>query len=112
MASKKLKLVSAANTTPVSIQQLGGNLKGLIAVNTNAAIRYMKFYDSTDAPAVGTTVPVLTVQIPASGSASPVLSPDGVGFKSSMWVAFTVNAADSDNTAVGAGDVITTIAYD
>jgi hypothetical protein len=112
MASKKLKITSAANTTPILIQQLGGNLKGLIADNNNAAARFAKFFDSTDTPTVGTTVPFLTVRLPATSTAAPIFPADGMGTKGSLWVAFTVNAADSDNTAVGAGDVLATVSYD
>lgn len=112
MASKKLRLNSAATLNLTQVQQLGGNVKGLIAVNTNAAARFLKFYDSTDTPVVGTTVPALTVQLPAASMTAPQFPADGFGFKSSIWLALTVNAVDTDATAVGAGDVLLTVGYD
>lgn len=111
MSSMKLKVTSAANTTPIRVKQQGGNLRGFAAINTNAAIRYLKFYDSPSAVVVGTTVPVLTIQLPAS-SMTTLLPTDGVSFSQSLDLAFTVNVADNDNTAVGAGDVIMTVFYE
>lgn len=111
MSSMKFKVTSAANTTPILVKQQGGNLTGLVAINTNAAIRYLKFYDSSDAAVVGTTVPVITIQLPAS-SQTTLLPMDGIAFRQSLYLAFTVNVADTDNTAVGAGDVIMTVFYE
>jgi hypothetical protein len=106
MSAKKFRQVSAATTNLQQIQPYGANLKGALIINTNAAIRYVKLYDTTDAPVVGTTVPALTIQIPLSGQLALTWS-DGVNFGHSMWMATTVNAVDSDATAVGAGDLIT-----
>ena len=112
MASKKFRINSAASLNLTQVQQLGGNLKGVIAVNTNVAARFLKFYDSTDIPVVGTTVPALTVQLAPSAMTSPQFPADGLGFKSSLWVAMTGGVADTDVAAIGAGDVLVTIGYD
>lgn len=111
MSSKKLKITSAAGTNLTAVQQLGGNLRGLVAVNTNAAIRFIKFYDVTDQITVGTTVPVLTVQLAASSMTS-IFPSDGINFKLGISLAMTVSAADSASDAVGAGDVIATVLYE
>lgn len=111
MSSKKLKRTSTADTNLTTVQQLGGNLRGIIAVNTNAAARYVKFYDSTDAVTVGTTVPAITFALPASGGfvAFPT---DGINFKLGIVMAMTTGATDTDTGALGAGDVILTVLYE
>lgn len=106
MSAFKFRQVSAASTNLAPIKGYAANLKGALIINTNAAARYVKLYDSTDAPTVGTTVPAITIQIPASSQLA-LTWPDGVNFGHSMWMATTVNAVDSDSTAVGAGDLIT-----
>jgi hypothetical protein len=104
----KFRQVSAASTNLAEVKNYGGNLTGGLIINTNAAARFVKLYDSTDTPVVGTTVPALTIEIPASSQIDLVMpAQGGVNFSHSMWMATTVNAVDSDATAVGAGDLIT-----
>jgi len=104
MSAMKFRLVSLATINLNPVKQYGANLKGALLINTNAAARYVKLYESTDAPAVGTTVPALTIEVPAS-SQVPLAWPDGINFSKTMWVATTTGVADSDSTAVGAGDL-------
>jgi hypothetical protein len=100
----KFRLVSLATTNLNPVKQYGANLKGALLINTNAAARYVKLYESTDAPVVGTTKPAITIEVPAS-SQVPLTWPDGVNFSQTMWVATTTGVADGDSTAVGAGDL-------
>ncbi len=111
MSAMKFRQVSQATTNLAEVKAYGANLKGALIINTNAAIRYVKLYDSTDSPTVGTTVPALTIEVPASGQLF-LAWPDGVNFGHSMWMATTDNVADSDSTAVGAGDLITQLFYE
>lgn len=104
MSAMKFRLVSAASTNLAIVKTQVANLKGALIINTNAAARYVKLYASTDTPVVGTTVPWMTILVPAS-SQLPLAWPDGVNFPQTMWMATTVNVADSDATAVGAGDL-------
>ena len=111
MASKKFRLNSAASTNLTKIQDMGANMRGILAINTNAAARFLKFYDSVDPPTVGTTVPALTVQMPATAM-TQLFPTDAVAWKNALWIATTVNAADSDATAVGAGDLLVSVFYE
>lgn len=106
MSSMKFRQISAAMTNLQQVKIGTANLKGALIINTNAAARFVKLYDSTDAPVVGTTVPAVTIEIPASGFYSQNWN-DGINFSHTIWMATTVNAVDSDATAVGAGDLIT-----
>jgi len=111
MSSKKLKRTSTADVNLATVQQLGGNLRGIIAVNTNAAARYLKFYDKADPVVVGTDVPAITFALPAS-SGFTAFPTDGINFKLGIVMAMTVNAVDTDNTGVGAGDIILTVLFE
>lgn len=106
MSATKFRQVSVASTNLARVKVLGANLTGALIINTNAAARYVKLYDSTDTPVVGTTVPALTIEVPASSQLA-LSWPDGVSFGHTMWMATTDNVADSDATEVGAGDLIT-----
>lgn len=106
MSATKFRQVSAATTNLARVKLYATNLKGALIINTNAAARYVKLYDSTDAPVVGTTVPSLTIQIPASSQLALTWA-DGVNFSATMWMSTTTGVADSDATAVGAGDLVT-----
>lgn len=119
MSANIFRQVSAASTNLTRIKQFGANLIGGIIINTNAAIRYVKLYwflpggpqypnsNSGDTPTVGTTPVSLTLEIPASGQLVLDQVAQGVSMKGDLWMATTVNAVDSDATAVGAGDLIT-----
>lgn len=106
MSSMKFRQVSAATTNVARVKAIGANLTGALILNTNAAARYVKLYDQTDAPVVGTDVPALTIEVPAS-SQLPLSWPNGVSFARTMWMATTTGVADNDATAVGAGDLYT-----
>ncbi len=102
-----------ANTTPQAPDGSGAvavSLCGCTITNTAAAARSVKFYDLAAAPTVGTTVPKRTVTV-AAGSSLTIDFIRGKFFKAGLWVAVTVNAADTDNTAPTAGDVLLTVDY-
>jgi hypothetical protein len=60
------RLISAASTNGTSLKASAGTLYVLYAINTNAAVRYIKFYNKASAPTVGTDTPVATFAVPAS----------------------------------------------
>ena len=105
------KLISAATTNATSVSATANTLLyGYYISNTNAAVRYVKFYNKASAPTVGTDVPVLTLAIPASGAAN-VSFPAGVNFTTGLAFATTTGAADTDTAAVAATEVIVNLAY-
>lgn len=110
MAARPYFLLSAAT---VNFTYLGNaNLVGGYVINTNAAIRYLKFYSAIDAkgtpPVVGTAVPFLTLLCTASvGTTLSAILPHMQGLQSSgpLWMATTTGVAFSDTATVGAGDL-------
>lgn len=100
-----------------NLRQIPGSAQKLIGaslINTAATPFYVKFWwfepNGSTGPTVGTTTPDFVIQVPASdpttgsaGSISPSW-PAGIlnGF-TPLWVACVTGSADSDNTAVAAG---------
>ena len=98
-------LNSAATTNPTAIKVSAGTLYNIGASNTGAAAAYVKLYNKASAPTVGTDIPVLTLVVPAGGSAAFGLGTLGHRFTTGIGMAITNLAADSDTTAVAAGQV-------
>ena len=109
MAARPFFLLSAATTNFTLLRNT--NLAGGYVINTNAAIRYLKFFNASQGgtvPVVGTTVPFLTVQCVASGATTlDACVPDWEALQSSgpLWIATTTGIAFSDTAAVGAADL-------
>jgi hypothetical protein len=85
----------------------------IYASNTNASARWLKLYDATAAnTTVGTTTPVATFYLPASG-ANPVKLDTQVGlrFATALSAAATTGVADNDTGAPGANEVVVVIGY-
>ena len=104
-------LSSAATTNATSVKTTAGNLYSVTASNVGAAAAFLKVFNLATAPTVGTSVPFLTIPIPASGV---VNVPFGAqGFRMSTGIAFSITnlVADSDTTAIAAAQVKVAIAY-
>lgn len=121
MASTPFKLTAANSTNLTKLKDIGsGVLKSVDAINTTAAAVFLKFYwfpfnASAAAPTVGTTVPDLTIEIPALGTTTGNVNRDwsaGLSKAGVLWFAITNLVADSDNTAVAAGSAIVTIGFE
>jgi hypothetical protein len=102
---------SAASTNATSVKTSVGTLLTVTAYNFNASARYLKIYSKASAPTVGTDVPVLTIKLPPGETTTPNLGTYGVRIATGIAYAITANPADSDATAVAAGDVKLTLTY-
>jgi hypothetical protein len=108
------KLISAASTNGSSVKGSAGQVYVIYAVNTNAAVRYLKLYNKASAPTVGTDTPVLTLPIPGNtAGAGFLLNTGGIGiaFATGIALAITTGSADADTGAVAAGEVIVNLLY-
>jgi hypothetical protein len=80
---------------------------GYYIYNAAATTRFVKFFNDTAANVtVGTTVPDITLPIPAGAAANLHLSPSSWVFGDGLCVAATTGAADNDTGAPSAGDVM------
>lgn len=102
------RLISAASTNATSLKASAGTLYALYAVNLNAAVRYVKFYNKASSPTVGTDTPVATFPIPASatGAGFAINFDPGFDFGTGIAYATTTGVADSDTAAVAANEII------
>jgi hypothetical protein len=98
-------LNSAATTNGALISPGGTKLKSFITSNAGAAAAFVKLYNRSTAPVVGTTVPVIVIPIPASSVISLAIGADGIQFPSGLGIAVTNLVDDTDTTAVAASQV-------
>lgn len=101
---------SAASTNGALILTGTSGLSAFYATNEDASVAYVKLYNKATAPTVGTDIPEMTIPVPAAASgvpgvANPFIGFHGFRFALGLGIAITRNAAHTDTTAVGAGEV-------
>lgn len=102
--------------TEEEVKATAGTLYWLNWTNRTASVRYLKVYDNTAAgTTVGTTVPVLTIEMPANASdhvaAVAAFGSVGMAFSTGLCLAATTGFADNDTGAPGANDIIVNALY-
>lgn len=103
-------LNSAASTNGALIITGTSGMCAFFATNSGTTVAFVKLYNKATAPVVGTDVPEMIIRVPgaAAGDIGQVeLTPgfNGYRFPLGLGIAITGNAADSDTTAVAAGQV-------
>lgn len=102
--SVPLHYLSLASNNATNVLTKQGFLNGGMALNTNATIAYLKFYNKATAPTCGTDTPVWTVPLPQN---VPVpIPPISVNFGTGLGFCITGGIADSDNTNATTGIVV------
>jgi hypothetical protein len=102
---------SLATTNGALILTGTSSLAAFHATNTGAGAAYVKLYNKATAPTVGTDVPEMIIPVPAAVAGVPGVAPAltlgyiGYRFPLGLGIAITGGAADSDTTAVAAGQV-------
>lgn len=105
------RVLSAANTNATLVKSSAGNLYGIWVSNTSTSPRWLKLYNMTTAPTVGSSVPVVTIAIPAGFCGDLNVGTHGISFTTGISLAITGAYTDADTTAVAAGDVCLNIMY-
>jgi hypothetical protein len=103
-------LNSAATTNGALVLTGTSGLHAFYATNTGATPAYVKLYNKATAPTVGTDVPAMVLPVPAAvsgvpGAATLPIGHNGFRFALGLGIAVTGGAADTDTTAVAAGQV-------
>lgn len=101
---------SAASTNGALILTGTSGLAAFYATNIGATPAFVKLYNKATAPVVGTDIPEMIIPVPAAVSGVPgVANPDlafiGQRFPLGLGIAITGAVADTDTTAVAAGQV-------
>lgn len=96
--------LSTATTNATNVKNSSGNLFIIYAVNYSASVRYLKLHNTSSTPTPGSAV-VETYVLPATSS--QVFSFPPIGARWTTGISFTITGAiaESDTTAIGAGDV-------
>lgn len=101
---------SAASTNGALVLTGSSGLQAFWATNTGASVAYVKLYNKATAPTVGTDVPEMIIPVPAAVGGVPGVAQvtpgfNGLRFALGLGIAITGGAADTDTTAVAAGQV-------
>lgn len=110
----KGKFISTASTNSNLIKASGGNLYFLCVTNTNTAPRYLKLYEKSTAPVVGTDVPFHVYMIPGNsgGGGSNIPIPGiAISFSPGLGIGITTGPTDADTGAVAANEIIVNYIY-
>lgn len=116
MAARTFRFVTANTNNLQAVPGSAQKLIGASLINTAATVFYAKFWwfepveGGAQGPTVGTTPPDFVIAVPpldaATGSVGSVTPswPAGILMGvTPLWVACVTGSADSDNTAVAAG---------
>jgi hypothetical protein len=103
-------LNSLASTNGALIATGSSGLQAFYATNTGATVAFAKLYNKATAPTVGTDVPSMVITVPAAVAGVPgsvEIRPgfNGYRFALGLGIAITGLVADTDTTAVAAGQV-------
>lgn len=95
---------SIATTNATLVRPNPTRLFRISGTNANAAARYLKLYNKTTLPVVGTDLPFWVETLEASAPFSVDL--DGLLFSNGLGYAITTNFPDSDTGPVSSGDIV------
>lgn len=93
----------AASTNATSVKTSSGSLFEISVSNPTASPVFFKFYNKASAPTVGTDVPILTIPVPAGGTAIESFGANGKRLTTGLAWALTGAVAATDTAAVAAG---------
>ena len=96
--------LSAATNNSTNVTAVKAFLNGGLALNTNATIAFLKFYNKATAPTCGTDTPVWTIALPQNVPVPlPVLD---ANFGTGLGFCITGQIQDNDNTNATTGIVV------
>lgn len=100
------RLPSAANTNNATlVKNAPGEVHHINGVNATAGVKYLKLFNKASAPSPSADTPFLTLALPASAPFA-FNFPGGLSFSIGIGYALVTGAADLNNTAVAAADIL------
>ncbi|MES2630389.1 MAG: hypothetical protein V4611_00310 [Patescibacteria group bacterium] len=96
-------LVTAATTNATLVKATAGTLYEVTFSNVTATPAFVKFYNKTTVPTVGTDIPVATFPVAANTTVTYEFGPLGKRFATGITLAVTGAAPATDTTAFVAG---------
>lgn len=104
------KVNAAATTNATLVKATAARVYGYHLSNTTAAWKFVRLYNMTTAPTVGTSVPALIIPI-APNMTAVVDRSAPIAFATGLSYSITGAGTDLDATAVALGDVVGHILY-
>ena len=104
-------ILNSLATTNIALILTGtSGLHAFYATNTGATVAFVKLYNKATAPVLATDVPAMIIVVPAAaggipGVATLPIGHNGFRFALGLGIAITGGVADTDTTAVAAGQV-------
>lgn len=104
---------SGTNSALVMSNSMGFQIRlhGYYISNTSSSVRFVKLYDVSSAPTVGSSTPLITIAVPGNGAAN-VGFPFGPTFITGLGIGMTTGAGDSDTGSVGSSEIIVNLFYE
>jgi hypothetical protein len=109
--STHFHLISAATTNATLVKSSAGVIGAIVASNNAGTPRYLKMYNASSAPTVGTTAVVRTIMLPANTTIDIQGGHAGIRHATGIGIAITGGIATTDTTAIGAEEVAVNISY-
>ena len=101
------RLVSSLASTNALLVKAGATrVARVVGYNAKATVVFLKLYNKASAPTVGTDVPVLTFALKPQNNFDINVETLGFNFATGCSYCITAGAADTDTTAIAAGDVL------
>lgn len=97
-------------TTGVLVRGAPCRVHGYQIHNQSTSIRYIKLYNVSTAPTVGTTTPAMTIGIPASTQIAEEFQ-GGIYFATGIGIGGTTGIADGNSGAPTANDISINLFY-
>ena len=103
VAANAATLVSTATTNAAVLKSSAAKLFEITVFNPTAAVVYVKLYNKTTAPTVGTDVPLVVFPVVANGLIGFEFGALGKTFTAGLAIAITAGPLATDVAAVAAG---------
>lgn len=97
---------TSADVGASAIMSSPGVITMLVGTNKGVNPAYLKIFDKSSEPVLGTDIPKLRIMLPAAGGNNVPIPANGIYFANGCRLAITTGYADNDTTGVAAGDVI------
>lgn len=106
-------VVSAGSNNAAVIKAAAGTMYGWAIGSVTGVVRFVKLYDKATTPAPGSDTPTLSIEVPGntSGTGTNFCFTPGIKFTTGIGIAVVANMTDTDNTAIGAGEIDINIFY-
>ena len=102
---------STAGTNATAVRSAACTLYQASLTNIGASIAYLKIFNQTTAPTAGSGTPVLVIPIPAGELVNLSFGSQGIRMTAGLAYVITGGSADTDTTAVTAGQVKTALVW-